>query len=184
MKCFKIYLIPFLVLFNCSQNDAAENVRNTVEYAIGITSRECNEIIWEFNNVKVNGIDNSKKMSAMLNDARNTFNLSKQMIVDLNDIDSDINLKKSALEYFDHSNNYLNSFIKPMSLLTFDELHNDKDLQKKMYDANIEMMNATELINKTIEEFCQEHKLSKELPEFDKSKFEKQRKEAEEALGL
>ena len=52
------------------------------------------------------------------------------------------------------------------------------------YESNVKMVEETKKFQKSIEEFCNEFGLVKELPYLNEKDFEKQKLEAEKALGI
>ena len=186
MKNLSMYFtLSFFLVFNCSKrNDNAEKIRKTVEYSTGILNKRINEIIWEFNVNKVKGVDKQKKMKNLYDETLKIHKIARKMIYDLDDIDSSVDLKKSALIYFDEILNYVDNYIKPIALMSFEELHEADSLHLMFYESNVKMVEETKKFQKSIEEFCNEFGLVKELPYLNEKDFEKQKLEAEKALGI
>ncbi|WP_040254393.1 hypothetical protein [Psychroserpens mesophilus] len=162
--------------------DNPEKIRYTIELAIKRDARKMNEIIWEFNDYKANGIDNAEKLSGMYNDALKTKSVCIELIKNLDDIKSDINLKKEALEYFDFSESFLEDFIKPMAKTSLTDLQENTELQMKMKNSVIKNTEVSQTMSDRILEFCKEHNLEMELSEFDKNKFKEEIEELERLL--
>ncbi|QHI36134.1 hypothetical protein IMCC3317_14880 [Kordia antarctica] len=179
---YTLLLILTLLLISCSKNEKAENIRHTVELAIKNDAKMMNEIIREFNNNKVNGIDNSKKLLKMYHEATKTHLVCKDLIIKLDDIDSCINLKKEALDYFNFTEFFLIDFIKPMATLSFKELQGNEELQKKMTERLAESIEVSKKMSDKILEFCKEHNLEMEISVYEGEKFSKQVEELKNNL--
>jgi hypothetical protein len=175
----KSYIFVLVLVVSITQScrssktneDSPEKIRYTVELAIKKDARKMNEIIWEFNDNKVQGIDNVQLLNEMYNEALKSNTICKELIINLDDINSKINLKKEALEYFDFSKTFLEDFVKPMATLSLNDLQQNIDLQIKMKNSLIKNTDFTKRMSDRIIEFCKEYNLEMELSEYDKSQF-------------
>lgn len=179
-----IYLLLIItLLFGCKNKEEAINFKNTIKLSIQNSNKEINLLIKKSNEGLKSINFEKEKLEKLYKKAYRKVLTNKKILTRLEEVSGGKNLKKKALDYLNETGVFLEDFFKPILSDNIDELSQDNSKIEKMVNSVKRMMNQTQKLYDTLDEFCIENNIEKEITNFDIKKYDSQVRQVEKLIN-
>lgn len=181
-----IYLLLIItLLFGCKNKEEAISFKNTIKLSIQNSNKEINLLIKKSNEgLKSTNFEKEKlELEKLYKKVYRKVSINKKILTRLEEVSGGKDLKKKALDYLNETSVFLKDFFKPILSDNIDELGQDNSKVEKMFNSLKRMMNQTQKLYNTLEEFCIENNIEKEITNFDIRKYDSQVKQVEKLIN-